>query len=194
MINFRKEPLPESSLNKLITRCGNVSKRLEEFEELLPNDVQNAIAAVATLFSMSGREAAKIRRQLWSVPAGCGKTRCIAATLYHVLEMDEGRNITDVYVMFANENMLERERGEYTRLGVGLGSRVAIKLVSAENYSADISVIGKNCLLLIDEVNVAILDRQLFKEAPAQKHDGLIIGFTATMFRKQGGVEHDYLK
>ena len=132
VIKFRKEPLPESSLNKLITRCSNVHKRLEEFEELLPNAVQNAIAAVATLFSMSGREAAKIRRQLWSVPAGCGKTLCIAATLYHVLLMDEEHDITDVTIMFANENMLERERGEYTRLGVGLGSRVAIKLVSAE--------------------------------------------------------------
>jgi hypothetical protein len=109
-----------------------VHKRLEEFEELLPNDVQNAIAAVATQLYGSGREAARIRRQLWSVPAGCGKTRCIAATLYHVLLMDEEHDITDVTIMFANENMLERERGEYTRLGVGLGSRVAIKLVSAE--------------------------------------------------------------
>ena len=66
------------------------------------------------------------------MPAGCGKTRCIAAPLYHVLLMDEEHDITDVTIMFANENMLERERGEYTRLGVGLGSRVAIKLVSAE--------------------------------------------------------------
>ena len=92
------------------------------------------------------------------MPAGCDKTICIAATLYHFLLMDEEQELTYVTKMFANRQILERERGEYTRLGMGLGSKVAINLVSAEDWSASITKIGKNCLWLIDEADVAILD------------------------------------
>ena len=91
---------------------------LNDVPEIATNEHQTAIALSAChLYGM------KMKRQLWAIGAGWGKTRVAFAIAFCVQKMAKGK-VKNLHIYFSNEKMRTRERDLYTTYGPSTGLNV----------------------------------------------------------------------
>lgn len=148
-------------------------------------------------FMAKNSDAEKSTRQLFYVPSGYGKSRIIAAVALLATQLQN--RIKRVIIVFANESMLQREEKMYASFGELLNKHVALDIMTAaslkvalaaQNEEEDKVKCGVDTLTILDEADNVIFDHLL--KFP-KNGKGLVVGFTATLFKKEGGVEQKYL-
>lgn len=93
----------------------------------------------------------KERRQIWTVPTGRGKQRIICAVTLLATQMNN--KIKKVYVVFANDRMLDREKKVFNQFKSVCGN---LELITASDF--DLNRLTADTLVVLDEADYALLD------------------------------------
>ena len=88
--------IPEPELDDLVKVAEALSSFYFEFKDFAPSEQQKAIALVAVYFYIK-----KETRQLWTIPAGFGKTRVALALCFYLNHIKKSK-LKKIIFIFAN--------------------------------------------------------------------------------------------
>ena len=135
-----------------------------------------------TLYAVNTLLKEKHRRQIIQVPAGHGKSRCIAGIMAALVYSSIQYKNTDDYefkIVFTNQVLLDNDKEKLSVVAKALNAKVDFVAVGVgmqleNDYK-------KNLVTIIDEVDCAIIDHDLKLFAfDDNKNRSIIIGLTAT--------------
>ena len=121
---------------------------------------------------------------MFTVPPGRGKTRIALCTCFFLTKL---KDITKISIVFPNERMKEREIRLYQLVAKAFGG-IEVLLVTANEFN--FKSVNAGHVVIIDEADNCLLDQQM--KLP-ERGTGMVIGFTATAFKTEKGVEENFL-
>jgi len=172
--------------HQFITRCRGA---LDD-AQLAVNNNQAAVAYAATTQALKKTASS---RQIWSVPAGHGKSRIVAAIIVmaHYCEarfLQRGGGALKFQVAFSDRRLHDHDMATIGRVAKALSIEVAGQVPAQRGQLT----VPRNTVLLIDEVDDLLIDKEAV--LPPYTKTGHVIGLTATPFDRMLSVERHHLR